>query len=223
MRTASNTRPPSAHSRRPRRSFSIAAFALLLGAAAPLAAQSGTVTVQNNRDEEIIVYVDAIPFERVLGTVEAMSTGTFELPEGAWMGRERVKLLIQPEGKLPLQTEVMVRDEAPQLALVVPDDGEEIRLMSNERVVTVLPEELLEDATLTVRNERGKAADVYLQYGSFDYRLGRVTAGSMHTFAIPDHLVGRRAQLVIVPDEGLALSSSEVALDEGSHLGVTLD
>jgi hypothetical protein len=205
------------------RKASIAAFALMLGAAAPLAAQSGAVTIQNNRDEEVAVYVDATPFERKLGTVGAFSTETLALPEGAWMGRESVKLLIQPEGKLPLQTVVMIGGEAPQLALVVPGDDDVIRTMSRERVVTVLPEEMLEESTLTVRNERDEPADVFIQYGSFDHRLGRVAAGSTQTFAIPEHLVGRRAQLVLVPDEGLALSSSAVWLDEGSHLGVTLD
>jgi hypothetical protein len=198
-------------------------------AAGPLSAQSSyevtddpMVTIQNNRDEEVTVYLDATPFERRIGTVGPMRTETLTLPDWV-LGKERVKLLFQAEGEIPLQAEAMVTHSWPRMAMVVPADGEEIRMMSTERVVTVLPDELLEETTLTVRNERDESAVVFIQWGSFDHRLGEVAAGSVMTFAVPDHLVGRRAQLVLVPDDGLALASSDVTLDEGSHLGVTLD
>ena len=55
----------------------------LMCASAPVSAQSlhpvdddYTVTVQNNRDEEVTVYLDTTPFELTLGKVGAMSTAT---------------------------------------------------------------------------------------------------------------------------------------------------
>jgi hypothetical protein len=199
-------------------------------AAGPLSAQSSyevtddaRVTVQNNRDEEVTVYLDTTPFERRIGTVGPMRTETLSVPEWALRGKETVKLILLAEGELPLQAEAMVRDEPMRLAVVVPGDDDDVRMMSTERVATVLPEELLEDATVTVRNERDEAADVFIQWGSFDHRLGEVAAGATMTFAIPEHLVGRSAQIVLVPDDGLALASSDLSLEEGTHLGVTLD
>ena len=71
---------------------------------APLSAQTlhpvddeHTVTVQNNRDEDVTVYLDVAPYERSLGTVGAMSTATFELPERVVRGRETVDDLLRLE------------------------------------------------------------------------------------------------------------------------------
>ena len=203
---------------------------------APLAGQStymfdeddATVTVQNNRDEKVIVYLDHGPFERTLGEVEAMRTMTFELPDGSirpWT--ESVRLLVQPEGGLALEASALITrhddDEPVRLSLLVPGEDEQLPVMSTERVATVLPMEYLDDATVTVRNERDEPADVFIQYGSFDQRLGRVGAMSVMTFRIPEGLIGRSGQILLVPDDGLPMTSGDLALDADAHLGVVLD
>ena len=200
-----------------------------LGSAAPLAAQSARpmtedpqVTVQNNRDEPLTVYLDALPFERRIGEVEPMSTATLSLPK--WMVRgERVKLLLVAPGELPLQAEAMVTEDAPRLAVLIPDDDGTDLLMTTERLATVMPEDFLEETTVTVRNDRDEPAEVFIQYGSFDQRLDMVAAGMEQTFRVPDHLVGMKGQIVLVPEDGSTLASWDVELGDGRHLGVHLD
>ena len=102
----------------------------LMCAAAPLSAQSVrmveddyTLSVQNDRDEAVTVYLDSTPFERTLGTVEAMRTATFSLPESVGRDGETVRLLIQPRGGFALEARGMVRDsdDGVHLALTLPN------------------------------------------------------------------------------------------------------
>jgi hypothetical protein len=206
-------------------------FWAMLGLAcigAPLGAQSRgprtddyTVTVQNNRDEEVTVYLDAPPFERKLGTVEAMRSATFSLPRWGVRGEERVKLLIHPRGDHAFKAEGMLSDEGARLALMIPsEDNVEV---TTERFATVRSGDLVGETTITVLNDRDEAAEVLFQSGSLYQRLGRVGGDSEITFRIPDRLVGMKGQVLLVPVNGSEMASVEVVLGNGEHLGVEVD
>lgn len=86
--------------------------AIALVGAAPAAAQSvypidnGQLTVQNNRDVPVTVYLEGMPVEKRLGTIEPMRTATFDLPSWALRRPGPVKLFIHPKGQFPLEARV---------------------------------------------------------------------------------------------------------------------
>lgn len=194
----------------------------------PLGAQSTfpvtddyTVTVQNNRDEQVTVYLDAHPFERKLGTVEAMRSATFSLPDWSVRGEERVRLLIQPRGDHALEAMAMLSGDGARLALMIPseDDVE----VTTERLATVRWSELMDETTITVVNERDEASVVFFQSGLLLHRLGRVDGEREITFQVPDSLVGMKGQVLLVPENGSVMTSLDVELGHGEHLGVEVD
>jgi hypothetical protein len=195
---------------------------------APLGAQSTypladdyTVTVQNNRDEPVTVYLDAYPFERKLGRVEALRSATFALPEWSVRGEERVRLLIQPRGDHTLEAVAMLPDDGERLALMIPseDDIE----VTTERLATVRWSELMDETTITVVNDRDEASVVFFQSGSLFHRLGRVEGEREITFQVPDDLVGMKGQVLLVPENGFGMTSVDVVLGDGEHLGVEVE
>jgi hypothetical protein len=126
-------------SRRMHLSLVTAALALV-GASAPVHAQSAypvgdetQLVVQNNREVPVTVYLEAAPFERELGKVEAMRTATFDLPDGMQREGKVVEVLVQPRGQLALSAKAMMSDDGSVLGLVVPaTHGQEKRM---ERVM----------------------------------------------------------------------------------------
>jgi hypothetical protein len=180
-----------------------------------------TVTVQNNRDEDVTVYLDDHPFERRLGTVGAMRSATFSLPEWSVRGEERVRLLIQPRGDHILEAVAMLPDEGARFALLIPSD-EDVDV-TTERLATVRWSELMDKTTITVDNDRDEAAVVFFQSGLLLHRLGRVEGEREMTFQIPDPLVGMKGQVLLVPEDGSVMTSVDVELDDGGHLGVEVE
>jgi hypothetical protein len=194
---------------------------------APLGAQSAypvaddyTVTVQNNRDEEVTVYLDAVPFERKLGTVGAMRSATFKLPEWGVRGEERVKLLIHPRGDHALQAVAMLPGDGARLALMIPAEDLDV---TTQRLATVTSGELMDETTITVVNDRDESAVLFFQSGSLLHRLGRIDGEREITFRIPGNLVGMKGQMLFVPENGSGLTSVDVVLDDGVHLGVEVE
>jgi hypothetical protein len=131
----------------------------LAGFAMPASAQSahrmgsGELVIQNNREVPVTVYLDAVPLERELGTVEPMRSATFSIPEHMMREGEMVELLLTPRGQLALQARVLVSEEDTQMGLVVPPTrGQEKRLekemlawqMRGEPVVRVTVQDELE-------------------------------------------------------------------------------
>jgi hypothetical protein len=197
----------------------------LMCASAPLSAQSlhlvdddYTVTVQNNRDEDVTVYLDSSPFERTLGKVEAMRTGTFSLPERVVRGRETVKLLIQPRGGLAIEARGMVRDsdDGAHLALTLPNKE------SDDVLVLVASERVASGPSVTVHNHEGEVAEVFLVSGTLTERLGTVAGESVMTFGLSDRWEGRHGQIVLAR-AGAPTLSTDVTFDEDGHVGVMLD
>lgn len=213
------------------RKLSTLATALFLGAALPLAAQSsyplrsGEVMVQNNRDVPVTVYLEHQPLDLNIGTVEAMDIGTLSLPDWAVRNQDHVKLIVQPEGQLPLQADALIRSNGARFALMVPSSKGQKLDLSMTRMAAVVPAEYLDQATVTVKNDRKRAMDVFIQRGSMDVRLGRVEPYSTATFPVPEHWVGEMAQLLVVPIRSgtLPLASQDVRLEEGSHLGIHVE
>ena len=165
---------------------------------APLGAQSTSsiddysVTVQNNRDKEVTVYLDSRPFETKLGTVEPMHAATFSLPKWVVRGEERVRILLKPRGDNTLEATGVVSRHGARLALMIPPEGK------TERLGMVTSDE----TTIKVENERDQDALVFFTSGSLFQSLGRVQGEREATFQIPDNLVNLQGQVLLIPVDG---------------------
>jgi hypothetical protein len=209
-----------------RRRLSYGALAVALCAAGPVAAQSTymtsetpTVTVQNNHDYPLTVYVQPTdnPVDTKLGTVAGMEMASFALPEGSVQDKTRVVVGVMPEGGVPMEGDALL-DEENHFALTVGHTG---RVAKNESLMwTTAPGIDMSATTLTVRNETDHATRVFVTRGSADHRLGEVPAFSEMTFDVPEGYVGDSGQVELVSDEGVTLGSSMVHFEQGRHLGV---
>ena len=196
----------------------------LLCAAGSVSAQSlqlvddYTVTVQNNRDEDATVYLDVMPFEQPVGTVDAMSTATFSLPDWMVRGEETVKLLVQSPSGHAVRAEGMVRnpDEGTHIALMLPNkESDDMLAFVTSELVGVGP-------NVTVHNHEGEAAEVFFRSGTHTQRLGRVEGESVMTFQLSHGWAGRSGEVVLAR-EGAPTLSTAVSFGKVVHVGVLLD
>jgi hypothetical protein len=192
-----------------------------LALAAPLGAQSTRVTeddpqitVQNNRDEAVTIYLRTGRFEQKLGIVEPMSTGTLALP---WTirGMETVDFLIQPKGDMALEAKAMISEQTPRLSLVLEEDGEPGLFVRNVSTS-------MHGTTVTVENDQDEAADVFILHESHQHLLGRVAGESTQTFHLPSHSDGEAGQILVAQVGGRTLFSRSLSLAD-THVDVEID
>ena len=82
------------------------------------------VVVQNNRDVPVRVYVDARPFERLIGTVDPMRTARLSVPSRLVRDQEGAKLILEPIGGFPRVVQAPLSEQTDQLALLIPSTPE---------------------------------------------------------------------------------------------------
>jgi hypothetical protein len=206
-----------------------AAFAAFLGATAPLAAQSAhslhsdQLLVQNNRDVPVDVYLDTSPVDMHVGTIAPFQSAMMTIP--SWVVRKEgtLDVVAIPEGQIPLKGRAELQEGGPNFALVVPPTEDQDVKVSAPSLAELLYPQDMTGATVTVRNDGHHKADVFVQAGAFDSKLGVVPGNSVMTFRVPDHFVGMSSEVVVAPHEGSVLTSQAVHLDEGHHVSVTVE
>jgi hypothetical protein len=182
-----------------------------------------TVTVQNNRKVPVTVYMEYGQFDRRLGTVAALQTGTVPLPAWAVKGRDRIQLFVHPEGEIDdLGTQELSLQPPGRIGMIVPAWGN--RPAPADTMMAAIPPEELADATLTVDNPRSKPVTIFAEQadGPFDVRLGQVPANSRVTLQFPKSVVfpDETIQIVVHPDGGVDLASETLQVHRGEHLGL---
>ena len=192
-----------------------------LALAAPLGAQSTRetdddpqITVQNNRDEAVTIYLRAGRFEQKLGIVEPMSTGTLALPRTV-RDKETVDFLIQPKGDFALEAKATISEQTPRLSLVLEEDDEPGLFVRNVSTS-------MHGTTVTVENDQDEAADVFILHESHQHLLGRVAGESTQTFHLPGHSEGESGQILVAQVGGRALFSRSLSLAE-THVDIEID
>jgi hypothetical protein len=181
-----------------------------------------SVTVQNNRNVPVNVYMEYGTFDRRIGIVPAQATSTLSLP--AWMveGRQRIRLFAHPEGEAgDLATQEFKLKPPARIGMLIPTRGEMASTVTDTMSAVIPPEELA-DATLTVDNPRATAVTVFADQGPFEVRLGRVAARSSATLRFPKSVVfpDETIQLLVHPDGGLDQESETLHVHRGEHLGL---
>ncbi len=78
-----------------------------------------TLMVQNDRDRDVVVFVEQGEFDTRLGSVPAHRTATLRIPD--WLAdQESIEVFVHPEGGFDLATERMRLHRGEHLHLVVP-------------------------------------------------------------------------------------------------------
>jgi hypothetical protein len=180
------------------------------------------VTVHNQRNVPVTVYVEFGQFDRRLGVVQPYDAATLRLPAWAVRGRARVQLFVHPEGEADdLGTQQFALRPPGRLALVVPPRGR-MPAASADTMMAIIPAEDLAEATLTVDNPRDRPVTVYAEHGTIDVRLGQVPARGRATLRFPRSVVlpNESIRIFIHPTGGRDLSSELLKIQRGEHLAL---
>ena len=108
--------------------FLLAAATSTAAWAAPVSAQPNTalpdsvatLTVQNNRNVPVTVFVEQGELDVRVGMVPALRTSTLALPSWVTEDRNELQVFVHPEGGIDLNAEVMAVKPGAHLALEVP-------------------------------------------------------------------------------------------------------
>jgi anti-sigma-K factor RskA len=79
-----------------------------------------TVTVTNERDVEVVIYLENGDFDVRLGTVPASSTRTLSVPEQYAHGQQSIDLVVHPERGFDLESQTLDLRNGTHLGLRVP-------------------------------------------------------------------------------------------------------
>jgi hypothetical protein len=174
--------------------------------------------VQNNFAEPIAVFLEQGRFDRLLGTVDALSTATLPLPD--WIVRGgQVQLFVVRRGGQELESHWFEARAGATVRMMVPSAP-----AAADMLYMKLPPDQVFETTLTVLNERGTDIVVYAREGSFHVRLGTVPAHATATLSFPPSVVGpdRSVTVVAHPTTGFELESYPLQLRTETHLALRL-
>jgi len=79
-----------------------------------------TVTVTNQRDVNVVIYLENGDFDVRLGTVPASSTRTLGVPERFAHGQQSIDMIVHPERGFDLETQTLDLRKGTHLGLIVP-------------------------------------------------------------------------------------------------------
>jgi copper(I)-binding protein len=180
-----------------------------------------TLTVQNNRDVPVTVFVEQDQLDVRVGMVPALRTVTLALPSWVTEDASDLQVFVHPEGGIDLNAEVMAVKPGAHLALEVPKGMNPPAQPAREMTATLPPSEMAA-TTVTVTNERDVEVAIYLENGDFDIRLGMVPANSTRTLGVPaQYAHGQQSiDLVVHPERGFDMESQTLDLRKGEHLGL---
>ena len=203
------------------------AMALFLGATAPLAAQSAhpvhtdQLLVQNNRDVPVEIYLNTSPVDMKMGTIAPFSSAMMTIPKWVVADQNAIDVVAIPDGQIALKGEALLQDGGPNFAMVVPPaEDQDVKGVAPSLAALLVPSD---EATVTVRNDGHHNADVFVQAGAFDSKLGQVPGHSVMTFRVPDRFVGMSSQVVVAPHHESVVTSQAIHLGEDHHVSVTVD
>lgn len=185
-------------------------------------ANANSVTVQNQRQVPVTVYMEYGTFDRRLGVVPPFQTAVLALPKWAVQGRSQVQLFAHPEGSASdLSSQLFALRAPARIGMVIPPHGG-MPPSPPDTMMAMIPDEAIADATLTVDNPRDVAVTVYAQQGQWDARLGQVSPRSRATLRFPKSVVGPARSLTVLvhPEGGLDLASETLRVKRGEHLGL---
>lgn len=178
------------------------------------------VTVQNDRNTAVTLYVDVGRVDRAIGTVDAGATTTLELPEWATRGERTVKLVARTDRDArAVASYALPVNEGRSLGLLVPPAA---GLPVGDSILVTLPKGSANAATVTIDNQRAQPVAVFAEKGLLFVRLGDVAANGQGTLVIPDMLTKAKGDLRVFarPADAASVSTKALRLEAGDHIAV---
>ncbi|MCC6245973.1 MAG: hypothetical protein IT353_24280 [Gemmatimonadaceae bacterium] len=179
-----------------------------------------TLTVQNDRQTPVTLYLDAGRVDRAIGTVAAGAIGSVTIPEWSLRGQRTVKVVarVDRDAKAIASYVVPVSDDRTFGLLVPPASG----LPSGDSIVVSLPTNSANAATVTVDNKRAGAVTVFAEQGLMFVRLGEVAAHQQETLRVPESLTKSKAAIRVFarPEGAATVSTKGVRVEQGDHIAV---
>ncbi len=188
--------------------------------ARPPAVSSATVTVENDRNVAMTVFLEQGNFNVKLGSIAPDQTATWQLPSWVSNYDESVQFYLEPRKGTSLESQELQMQPGAHIGLLVPP-GNGLADVT-PRMTAVLSPADEAATTVTVQNDKPGPIAVDLEQGDFDIRLGSVPARSMQTLRVPQWMVlnGGLVQVFLHTRAGDDLSSSTFELHDGAHYGV---
>lgn len=178
------------------------------------------VTVQNDRQTAVTLYVDAGRVDRAIGTVEAGATSRLALPTWALTGQRAVRLVARTgDSAKEIASYSLPVNESRQLGLLIPPAN---GLPAGDSVLVALPQGTASQATVTVSNEQDRAVTVYAEQGLLLVKLGEVAAKQQATMVLPSMLTKNTGELRVFarPAGAQAVSTKGLRVEQGDHIAV---
>lgn len=179
---------------------------------------SPTLTVENERSEPVIMYLEQGEFDTRLGTVPAHETGTLALPPSLEDGEE-IQVFAHPEGGIDMESHDLIVDRKADLMVLVPDNDVGYMGSPSPREV---PNPGENATTVTVENDRAVPVTMFVERGEFDTRIGTVPPGAEETLMVPEWIARENPEAVIYahPEGENDLGTWRLDMSPGAHLFV---
>lgn len=191
-----------------------------LPAARVVGETKNVLTVQNDRDVPVTVFVQTRGTNRKLGVVKAGTVGTLSIPAAAVRGQESLYFYARTPGNGPdLVAQALPVNTTSQLGLLVPPSG---GVTWSDSIAVPLTREERANATVTIDNRRSKAMTVYAEQGTFSVKIGEATANGLTTLRLPANMLGNTdgVRVLLRPAGDVGLSTQVLKLKTGDHVAV---
>lgn len=192
-----------------------------LPAARVVGETKNVLTVQNDRDVPVTVFVQTRGIDRRLGVVPAGAVSALAIPAAAVRGQDALRFYARTPGNGPdLVAQSLPVNTASQLGLLVPPSG---GVTWSDSIAVPLTAEERAQATVTIDNRRNKAMAVYAEQGTFSVKIGEASANGMTTLRLPASMVrdnNEGVRVLLRPAGDLGLSTQLLKLKNGDHVAV---
>jgi len=186
-------------------------------------AVTNAVTVQNDREVPVTVYLSNGKIEQRLGVVPALATETLALPSSAVRPGASVRLIAHPAASFEdLSTDKFTLGPSGRVAMIVRAQFATPAIAPTDTMMQVIAPQDVDKATITIDNQRNVAVSVYAEAGPFNVRLGEVAANTRATLQFPKAALSSKnsIRLFVRPEGGLDLVSTSFTAQEGDHFGL---
>lgn len=191
-----------------------------LPATTVIGASTKSVTVQNDRQTAVSMYLDVGRVDLLIGTIDAGAVATIALPDAAIRGQRQVKLVARTDADAKAIASYTIATNDPrQLGLLIPPAN---GLPNTDSLVVSLPKGEVAAATVTIANERNGSVSVFAEQGLLFVKLGEVGAKQQETLLLPAYITKSKTPVRVFarPDGASSISTKAMKLEQGDHIAV---
>jgi len=178
------------------------------------------LTVQNDRNAAVTVFMQTGGVDRKLGVVPAGAVTSLAIPAAAARGQNALHFYARTQGNGPdLVASALPAASTRQLGLLIPPAG---GVTWTDSIAVPLTSEERAAATVTIDNRRNKAMAVYAEQGTYSVKIGEASASGMTTLRLPVSMLrsGEGVRVLMRPAGDVGLSTQVLKLKTGDHVAV---